>query len=105
MLVNPETLTVGLWVRLEAKPGREGELDAFLSGAAPLAEAESATVVWFAVRLGPTTYGVFDAFRDDAGREAHLAGPIAAALGEHASTLLASPPSIERIDIRAAKLP
>jgi quinol monooxygenase YgiN len=105
MLVNAEALTVGLWVRLEAKAGRERDLDAFVRSAAPLAEAEPATPVWFALRLGPATFGVFDAFRNEAGREAHLAGRIAAALGEHASTLLAAPPVIERIDVLAAKLP
>ena len=105
MLVNAKTVTVGLWVRLEVKPGREADLDSFLRGAAPLAEAEPATVVWFAVRLGPATFGIFDAFPNEAGREEHLAGRIAAALGEHASTLLAVPPAIERIDVLAAKLP
>jgi quinol monooxygenase YgiN len=97
--------TVGLLVRLEAKAGRETDLEAFLGKAAPLAEAEPATLVWFAIRLGPATFGIFDAFADEAGREAHLAGPIAAALGEHASALLAAPPVIERIDLLAAKLP
>jgi quinol monooxygenase YgiN len=105
MLVNADTLTVGLSVRLEAKPGRETDLEALLRSAAPLADAEPATLVWFAVRLGPATFGIFDAFADEAGREAHLAGRIAAALGEHASTLLAAPPVIERIDLLAAKLP
>lgn len=105
MLVNAKTLTVGLWVRLEAKPGREDDLGAFLRSAAPLAQAEPATVVWFAIRLGPATFGIFDAFPDEAGREAHLGGRIAAALGEHASTLLAGAPVIERIDVLAAKLP
>ena len=105
MLVNAEALTVGLSVRLEAKPGLEAELAAFLRSAAPLAEAEPATLVWFAVRLGPTTFGIFDAFPDEAGRQGHLSGRIAAALGEHASSLLAAPPVIERIDILAAKLP
>jgi quinol monooxygenase YgiN len=105
VLVKPDTLTVGLSVRLEAKPGREAALEALLRSAAPLAEAETATLVWFAVRLGPTTFGIFDAFLDDAGREAHLGGRIAAALGEHASTLLAASPVIERIDVLAAKLP
>jgi quinol monooxygenase YgiN len=105
MLVKANALTVGLSVRLEAKPGRESDLEAFLRGAAPLAQAEPATLVWFAVRLGPTTFGIFDAFPDDAGREAHLAGRIAAALGEHVSTLLAAPPAIERTDVLAAKLP
>ena len=105
MLVNAQTLTVGLSVRLEAKPGREADLEALLRGAAPLAEAEPATLVWFAVRLGPTTFGIFDAFPDEAGRQAHLAGRIAAALGEHGTALLAAPPAIERIDVLAAKLP
>jgi quinol monooxygenase YgiN len=98
-------MTVGLWVRLEAKPGREADLAAFLRGAAPLAQAEPATLVWFGLRLGPSTFGIFDAFADEAGREAHLGGRIAAALGERASTLLAVPPVIERIDVLAAKLP
>ena len=105
MLVNTQTLAVGLSVRLEARPGRQTDLEALLRSAAPLAEAEPATLVWFAVRLGPTTFGIFDAFPDEAGREAHLAGRIAAALGEHASALLAGPPAIERIDVLAAKLP
>ncbi len=98
-----ETLTVGLSVRLEAKPGRESDLEALLRSAAPLAEAEPATLVWFAIRLGPTTFGIFDAFSSEAGREAHLAGRIAAALGEHAS-LLAVPPVVERVGVLAAKL-
>ena len=105
MLVSAETVSVGLWVRLQAQAGREAELDALLRGAAPLAQAEPATIVWFAVRLGPSTFGIFDAFADEAGRDAHLAGRIAAALGEHASTLLAGPPVIEGIDVLAAKLP
>ena len=105
MLVKPDALTVGLWVRLEAKPGRGTDLETFLRSAAPLAQAEPATPVWFAVRLGPATFGIFDAFSDDAGREAHLAGRIAAALGEQRPTLLAAPPVIERLDVLAAKLP
>jgi quinol monooxygenase YgiN len=105
MLVNAETLTVGLSVRLEAKPGRETDLEALLRGAASLVETEPATLVWFAVRLGPTTFGIFDAFADEAGRQAHLAGRIAAALGEHGTALLAAPPAIERIDVLAARLP
>ena len=104
MLVKGEVLTVGLWVRLEARPGREADLEAFLSEAAPLAQAEPATLVWFGVRLGAATFGIFDAFPDEAGREAHLAGRVAAALGEQASTLLATPPVIERLDVLAAKL-
>lgn len=103
--MNREALSVGLSVRLEARPGREADLEELLQTAAALAEAEPATLVWFAIRLGSTTFGVFDAFPDEAGRDAHLVGRIAAALGEHASTLLAAPPVIERIDVLAAKLP
>jgi quinol monooxygenase YgiN len=97
-------MTVALWVRLEAKPGREADLAAFLRSAATLAETESETLVWFAVRLAPSIFGIFDAFADDAGRTAHLTGPVAASLGQEASTLLASAPIIERLDVLAAKL-
>jgi len=96
-------VTVALWVRLEARPGREADLTAFLHAAAALAETESETLVWFAVRLAPSTFGIFDAFPDEAGRTAHLMGPVAAALGEQASTLLASAPVIERLDVLAVK--
>jgi len=95
---------VGLLARLEAKPGKEGEVEALLKGALPLANAEAATTVWFALRLGPTTFGIFDAFADDAGRQAHLAGQIAAALMAKAPELLAQPPTIEKVDVLAAKL-
>lgn len=94
----------GLWVRLEAKPGKEGDVDAFLRGGLSLVQAEPATIVWFAIRLGPSTFGIFDAFADEAGRDAHLAGRVAAALGERASELLAKSPTIERVDVLAAKL-
>lgn len=97
-------VTVGLLARLEAKPGKENELASFLRGALPLAEQELATVAWFAIRIGPATFGIFDVFPDDAGRQAHLNGPIAAALMQRASELLAEPPKIENIDVMAAKL-
>lgn len=96
---------VALSVRLQAKPGKEEEVAKFLEGALPLANQESTTPVWFAIRLGPSTFGIFDAFADDAGRQAHLAGPIAVALMERAGELLAEPPQIERVEILAAKLP
>jgi quinol monooxygenase YgiN len=95
---------VGLFARLEAKPGKEQELAAFLRGGLPLAQAEPATVVWFGFQLGPRTFGIFDAFADEAGRAAHLSGQIAAALGQKAGELLANPPVIERLDILGAKL-
>jgi quinol monooxygenase YgiN len=95
---------LGLLVRLEAKPGREAEVESFLKGGLPLVEAEPATIVWFGIRLGPSSFGIFDAFADEAGRAAHLSGRVAAALGEKASELLAKPPTIERVDILAVKL-
>lgn len=97
-------VTVGLLVRLEAKPGREGELEAFLKGGLELAEQEPDTTVWFALRLGSSTFGIFDAFEKEPGRQAHLNGRIAAALMEKAPELLAEPPTIEQVDILAAKL-
>jgi quinol monooxygenase YgiN len=97
-------VTVGLLVRLEAKPGKEADVDAFLKSGLALAEAEPATTSWFAIRMGPSTFGIFDAFPDDGGRQAHLSGPIAAALMAKASELLASPPTIEKVDVLAAKL-
>jgi len=96
---------VALWVRLEAKPGREADVDAFLRGGLALVQDEPATTAWFAVRLAPSTFGIFDAFPDEAGRNAHLSGRVAAALGEHASALFAHPPTIEKVDVLAAKLP
>lgn len=97
-------VTVGLWAMLEAKPGKEAEVAAFLKSALPLAEAEPETKAWFALRIGPSTFGIFDVFPDDKGRQAHLNGPIAAALMAKAGELLAKPPSIEQIDLLAAKL-
>jgi len=96
---------VGLWVRLDAKPGKEGEVEAFLNSGQAIVEAEPATVAWFAIRLDKSTFGIFDVFPDDAGRQAHLNGKVAAALMAKASDLLAKPPSIEKIDILASKLP
>ncbi|HEX6364385.1 MAG TPA: antibiotic biosynthesis monooxygenase [Albitalea sp.] len=95
---------VALLARLEAKPGKENEVARFLEGALPLANQEAATTVWFALRLGPSTFGIFDAFADDTGRQAHLNGPIAAALMAKASELLAKPPQIDQVDVLAAKL-
>lgn len=97
-------VNVGLFVRLEAKPGKESELEDFLRGGLPLAQDEPATTAWFAIRFGPSTFGIFDAFPDDAGRQAHLSGQIAAALMAKAPELLSQPPSIEKVDVLAAKL-
>jgi len=98
-------IRVGLYVRLEAKPGQEDAVAAFLKSALPIVEREPATMTWYAMRLGPTTFGIYDTFPDDQGREAHLAGQVAAALMQKAAELLASPPVIQKIDILAAKLP
>lgn len=98
-------VTVALFVRLEAKPGKEAEVESFLRSGLALAELEPATTAWFAIRLGPSTFGIFDAFPDEAGRQAHLTGPIAAALMEKAGELLAQPPEIGKVEVLAAKLP
>ena len=96
---------LSLFVRLEAKPGKEADVAAFLEQGLALAQKEAKTPVWFALRLGPSTFGVFDAFDDEAGRQAHLEGPIAKALMANAPALLATPPVIERIEVLGAKLP
>lgn len=99
------SVNVALYVRLEAKEGKEDEVAQFLAGALPLAEDEPDTVAWFAIQMGPSTFGIFDVFPDDSGRKAHLNGPIAAALMEKAPELLSEDPRIEQVDILAAKLP
>jgi quinol monooxygenase YgiN len=96
---------VALFVKLEAKPGKEAEVQSFLEGGLALVQEEPATTAWFAIRMGPSTFGIFDAFPDEAGRQAHLTGRVAAALMAKAGELLATPPSIEKVDILAAKLP
>ena len=88
---------------VEAKPGKENELEAFLKSAQPLAAQEPATTTWYAVKLGPTRFGIFDTFPDNGGRDAHLNGPIAKALMAKAEELLAKPPQIEMLDILASK--
>jgi quinol monooxygenase YgiN len=94
---------LSLFVRLEAKPGKENEVAKFLEKAFELANQESRTLLWLALRFGPTTFGVFDAFADEEGRQNHLNGPIAKAL--MGSDLFVAPPSIERIDLLGVKLP
>jgi quinol monooxygenase YgiN len=96
---------VALFVRLEAKPGKEKDVENFLKSGLPLVEEEPATTVWFGIRLGPSTFGIFDAFPDEAGRQAHLSGKVAAALMAKASELFAKPPVIEKVDVLAVKLP
>ena len=96
---------MALFVRLEAKPGKEKDVEDFLRSGLPLVQQEPATTAWFAIRMGPSTFGIFDAFLNDAGRQAHLSGKVAAALMAKAGELLSKPPSIESVDILAAKLP
>ena len=98
------TAKVALLVRVTAKVGKEDAVRAFLAGALPLAQAEPATLAWFALRFGPREFGVFDAFPDDAGRKAHLGGEIAKALMANAAELLDGAPTIEQVDLLAAKL-
>jgi quinol monooxygenase YgiN len=94
---------VAIWVQLEAKPGKEKELEAFLKSAQPLAEREAGTLSWYAIKLGPGKYGIFDTFADDAGRNAHLNGDIAKALFAKADELLAKAPEISKPDVLAVK--
>jgi len=98
-------VNVALYVRLDAKPGKENDVENFLRGGLAIVEQEPATIAWFAIRMGPSTFGIFDAFPDDAGRQAHLSGRVAAALMAKAPELLAKAPVIEKIDVLAAKLP
>jgi quinol monooxygenase YgiN len=96
---------LALYVRLEAKPGKEQEVADFLRSGLPLVEEEPATIAWFGIQMGPSTFGIFDAFNDEEGRQAHLSGKVAAALMAKAGDLLAQPPSIAKVDVLAAKLP
>jgi quinol monooxygenase YgiN len=98
-----DTVKKALWVRLEAKKGKESDVENFLRSGLSLVQQEPETITWFAIQLGPSTFGIFDTFRDDAGRQAHLSGKVAAALKEKASDLFSQPPSIEQVDVLAAK--
>ena len=95
----------GLLALLDAKPGKEKEVEDFLKSAQPLAVRETGTTTWFAVKIGPGRYGIFDTFADEAGRNAHLTGEIAKALFARAEELFATPPQVERLEILAAKSP
>ena len=98
-------MKVGLLVRIEAKPEYADDIAAMLRGAQELAEQENGTMAWFSFRENATTFGVFDTFDDDQGRQAHLSGRIAAALGEAAQTKLSAPPVIVPIDLLGVKVP
>ncbi len=103
--MSKQNVKVALFVRLEAKPGKEGEVEAFLRGGLQIVQGEPATTAWFAVRFGKSSFAIFDAFPDEAGRQAHLTGQVAKALMAKAPELLAQPPSIEKVEVLAAKLP
>jgi quinol monooxygenase YgiN len=96
---------VALFVQMEAKLGKEADVENFLRGGLSVVQKEPATTPWFALSLGPSTFGIFDAFPDEAGRNAHLSGELAQALKEKAAQLFVQPPTIERVDVLAAKLP
>lgn len=96
---------LGILAVLEARPGKEKEVERFLTSALPMAEGERETVSWYALKLGPSTFGIFDSFVDESGREAHLSGDIAKALFARAEELFAKPPSIDQPEILAAKTP
>ncbi|WP_224369589.1 putative quinol monooxygenase [Hyalangium versicolor] len=100
-----ENVRVGLLVRLEAKPGKEADVQKFLEGGLPIVQGEPATTQWFALRFGPSSFGIFDTFPDDAGRQAHLKGQVAAALMAQAPELFSTPPDIEPVDLLATKAP
>ena len=96
---------LALYVPLEAKPGKEEDVAAFLRAALPLVNEETGTIAWFAVRLGKSSFAIFDAFADESGRDAHLTGKVAAALMARADELFATPPQINKLDVLASRLP
>jgi quinol monooxygenase YgiN len=98
-------VSVGLLVPLHAKPGKEEDVAKFLEGGLTLVEDEPDTTAWFALRLGPSEFAIFDAFPDDSGRQAHLSGRVAEALMAQAPDLFARPPEIKEVEVIAAKLP
>jgi quinol monooxygenase YgiN len=93
---------IGLLVRLEARAGKEADAEAFLKSAQPLAQDEDGTLKWYAIKLGQGKFGIFDTFANEAGRDAHLSGDIAKALGARASELFAVPPQVQKVEVLAA---
>jgi quinol monooxygenase YgiN len=98
-------VTRGLLVRCEVVPGKDAEVEAFLKSALPVVRSETGTTAWFAIRFGRSEYGIFDVFPDDAARDAHLGGAVAAGLIKRSSELFTQPPQIMRLDVIAEKLP
>ena len=105
MGAEEEDAGVALFVRLEARPGREQDVVNLLRGGLPMVEQEPATTSWYGMRLGDSTFGIFDTFADDNGRQAHLAGRVAQELKQRGPDLFSRPPVIERIEVLACKLP
>ena len=93
---------IGLLVTLEARPGKEADAEAFLKSAQPLALNENGTLKWYAIKIGPAKFGIFDTFANETGRNAHLSGEIAKALGARANELFAAPPQLEKVEILAS---
>jgi quinol monooxygenase YgiN len=96
---------LAIWAQLEAKPGKEKEVEEFLKSAQPLAVKEKGTLTWYAIKMGPGKYGIFDTFADEKGREAHMTGDIAKALFAKAKELFGKAPEINKLEILAAKGP
>jgi quinol monooxygenase YgiN len=103
--MSANKVTVGLLVHLEAKPGKEAEVEQFLKSGLAVVQGEPATITWYPIRISATTFGIFDTFPDNAGRDAHLNGKLAAALMAKAADLFSKPPQIEKVEILSAKLP
>ena len=93
----------GILATLQARPGKEAEVEAFLKSAAQLVEAETGTTAWFSFRIGPTTFGIFDTFKSEEGRTAHINGEVAKALFARAEELFVTSPQIQTVDILAEK--
>jgi len=93
---SPQKVNVAVYVLLEAKPGKEEAVAEFLRQGKAWVEAEPATIAWFGVRFGPSTFAIFDAFPDEAGRQAHMAGKVAAALMGKESRRLAGPTAFDQ---------
>jgi quinol monooxygenase YgiN len=96
---------LSILVQLEAKPGKEDEVEKFLKSALPLVQAETGTTTWYALKMGPSKFGIFDTFADEKGRNAHLGGEVAKALFAKAEDLFAKPPAIDQPEILAVKAP
>jgi quinol monooxygenase YgiN len=105
MIGKENKATVALFVRLEAKRGKEADIESFLLNGLSIAQDEPSTTTWYALKLGPSTFGIFDTFADDSGRQAHLTGRIAAALKAQSADLFVRPPIIEQVEVLAAKIP